>query len=84
MRITYSRAALRALSERLPEAVAAACYAFITGDLATSPRRVGTPLRPPLAPAWRARRGAYRVIYEIREDHVHIVDIQHRRDAYHS
>lgn len=84
MRVTYSPAARRALIERLPESVAAACYAFITGDLKTTPRRVGTPLRPPLAPAWRARRGEYRVIYEIRDDHVHIIDIQHRRDAYRS
>ena len=43
--------AARALAELLPEKVAAAAYAFITGPLLDDPHRVGKPLSPPLAPA---------------------------------
>jgi len=70
----------------LPEPVAAACWAFILGPLADNPRRLGKPLRPPLAPVWSARRGEFRVIYHIyqKEIVIHIIRIQHRRDAYRS
>jgi len=40
----------KALTEVLPEKVAAAAYEFITGPLLGSPRRVGKPLDPPMAP----------------------------------
>ena len=35
---------------------AVAAWEFITGPLLDDPRKVGAPLDPPLAPAWRARR----------------------------
>lgn len=76
--------AARALTERLPAKVAAAAYEFITGPLLDQPRRVGKPLDPPLAPAWTARRGTYRVLYLIHDD-VRIVEVtavRHRADAY--
>lgn len=74
----------RALSEHLPEAVAAAAYEFITGPLLDNPHRVGKRLLPPLDDRHSARRGTYRVIYRIddKEHVVTVVDIAHRRDAY--
>jgi mRNA-degrading endonuclease RelE of RelBE toxin-antitoxin system len=58
---------------------------FIHGPLAEEPRRVGAPLRSPYAGHWRARRGEYRVRYIIDDDvkTVTVLDIDHRRDAYH-
>jgi mRNA interferase RelE/StbE len=74
----------RALSETLPEAVAAAAYEFITGPLLTDPYRVGKRLLPPMDDRFSARRGTYRVIYRIDDKArvVTVVDVAHRRDAY--
>jgi mRNA-degrading endonuclease RelE of RelBE toxin-antitoxin system len=74
----------RLLSERLPEAVAAAAYEFITGPLLREPYRVGKQLLPPLDDRFSARRGTYRVIYRIDDKNhvVTVVDIGHRRDVY--
>jgi len=69
---------------RLPEKIAAAVIEFMYGPWAENPRRVGKQLDPPLSPKFAARRGEYRVIYNI-HDHVvevEIVYIAHRRDAY--
>ena len=76
--------ARRALTERLPEAVAAAVINFLTTTLVREPRRVGKPLRGELAGIWTARRGSYRVLYRLREDtrEVIVVRIEHRKDAY--
>ncbi|BAJ75081.1 cytotoxic translational repressor of toxin-antitoxin stability system [Microbacterium testaceum StLB037] len=82
--VVFSRAARRALEQDLPEKVAAAAFEFIAGALRANPRRVGKPLREPLAPLHSARRGDYRVLYRI-VDHrlvIEIVSIVHRRDAY--
>jgi hypothetical protein len=49
--------ARRALTERLPEAVATAVINFLTTALVREQRRVGTPLRGDLAGIWAARRG---------------------------
>lgn len=74
----------RALSEALPEAVAAAAYEFITGPLLTDPHRIGKRLLPPMDDRFSARRGTYRVIYRIDDKArvVTVVDVAHRRDAY--
>jgi mRNA interferase RelE/StbE len=83
--VTLSRAARRALTDVLPESVAAACFEFIAGPLANNPQRVGKQLGGALTGCWSARRGEFRLIYSI-EDHairVHVLTIQHRRDAYH-
>jgi len=76
--------ARRALTERLPEPVAAAVIDFLTTALVHQPRRVGIPLRGELAGVWAARRGTYRVLYRVREEsrEVIVVRIEHRRDAY--
>ncbi len=82
--VILSPAARRALSEELPEAVAAACFGFITGPLAENPRCVGKPLRNELAGMYSARRGEFRVIYDIDDNRirVEVISIRHRRDAY--
>jgi mRNA interferase RelE/StbE len=74
----------RALSEILPEAVAAAAYEFISGPLLTDPHRIGKRLLPPMDDRFSARRGTYRVIYRIDDKArvVTVVDVAHRRDAY--
>ena len=74
----------RALSENLPEAVAAAAYEFITGPLLLDPHRIGKRLLPPMDDRFSARRGTYRVIYRIDDKArvVTVVDIAHRRDVY--
>lgn len=76
----------RALAETLPASAAFAAYEFIRGPLAENPQRVGAPLRPPVEGYHRARRGEYRVRYRIDEEHhrVYVVDVDHRRDAYHT
>ena len=83
-RLEISRPAARSLAEVLPAKVVAAAYAFITGALTDNPRRVGRPLRPPLDPAWSARRGDYRVLYVIDEINrtVRVTAVRHRSDAY--
>lgn len=82
--IRLSRSAVRALEVELPEPVAAAAWQFIDGPLRENPRRVGEPLREPLAPLYSARRGEYRVLYRIVENLllIDVVRIAHRRDAY--
>jgi mRNA interferase RelE/StbE len=79
--VVISPAAARQLQERLPEAVARACYEFIRGPLAEEPHRVGAPLRAPFEEHWRARRGEYRVRYTVNEDakEIHVLGIDHRR-----
>ncbi|HET7389095.1 MAG TPA: type II toxin-antitoxin system RelE/ParE family toxin [Nocardioidaceae bacterium] len=82
-RLRIAGRAARALAEVLPETVATAGYGFITGPLLDNPHRVGRPLEPPLAPAWTARRGTYRVLYFLDDDHrvVEVTAIRHRSDG---
>ena len=82
--VRFSASARRALSETLPEKVAAAAFEFIMGTLAENPQRVGKQLHEPLFPLYSARRGEYRVIYRIvkKELIIDVISITHRRDAY--
>ena len=82
--LLLSPGARRALTHLLPDSAAFAAWEFVSGPLVRAPRRVGAPLREPFDGQWRARRGEYRVRYEIDEDNrtVRILDIDHRRDAY--
>ena len=75
----------RALAETIPAAAAFAAIEFIYGPLAQNPKRVGAALRAPFEGLYRARRGEYRVRYRIDEEQrrVLVVDVDHRRDAYH-
>lgn len=83
-RLIMARSAARALSTTLPEKVATAVYEFVTGPLLDNPHRVGKPLDPPLAPAYSARRGTYRVLYLINDTNrtVEVTAISHRADTY--
>ncbi len=76
--------ARRALTDQLPEAVAAAVIDFLTTTLVAQPRRVGKPLRGDLAGIFSARRGTYRVLYRLRDDprEVVVLRVEHRKDAY--
>jgi mRNA-degrading endonuclease RelE of RelBE toxin-antitoxin system len=70
--------------ERLPLKVAAAVVEFITGTLPTNPRRLSKPLRYELEGWHLARRGDYRVTFQILEDDraLLIGRIEHRADVY--
>jgi len=69
---------------RLPERIAAAVVEFMLGPLCGNPRRVGHPLQRELAGLWSARRGAYRLVYEINDADrtVTVLRIDHRSDVY--
>ncbi|MDH6207136.1 type II toxin-antitoxin system RelE family toxin [Aurantimicrobium minutum] len=88
MKQTYSvkilPAARVAIEIQLPQKVAAAVVEFIYGPLAENPHRIGKLLRGDLAGMMVARRGEYRVIYEIFENEImiEIVLVSHRRTAY--
>lgn len=80
-----TRPARRAISDALPEDVAAAAVEFITGPLLQAPYRVGKPLRDSLAGFHSARLGTqWRVLYRIDESKraVIVQDIQRRANAY--
>jgi mRNA-degrading endonuclease RelE of RelBE toxin-antitoxin system len=57
---------------------------FLVGDLVAGPRRVGKQLRGELSGTWAARRGPYRVVYEIDDEvpEVVVLRIDHRADVY--
>jgi mRNA interferase RelE/StbE len=81
--VAWTAASRRALS-RLPQKVATAVVEFPYGSLASSPHRVGKPLKLGLEGLHSARRGDYRVIYRIDDDQhrVTVLAIEHRSDVY--
>jgi mRNA-degrading endonuclease RelE of RelBE toxin-antitoxin system len=83
-RLILTPGARRALTDTLPASAAFAAWEFVSGPLLDRPHTVGAPLRAPFEGLWRARRGEYRVRYRIDEKlhEVHVLDIDHRRDAY--
>ena len=82
--IRFQPPARRTIAERLPEAVAAAALEFCASALAVNPHRVGKPLFGPLAGCHGARRGTYRIVYQIDENGrvAHVLDISHRSEIY--
>ncbi|MBN9629890.1 MAG: type II toxin-antitoxin system RelE/ParE family toxin [Actinobacteria bacterium] len=68
----------------VPPRIVPAIVEFVYGDLARQPRRVGKPLQRELEGLWGARRGPYRIIYEIHDEHlvVLVVHVAHRADVY--
>ena len=70
--------------DRLPEKVRPAVAATISGPLAENPQRLGKQLVGQLEGLRVARRGDYRIIYEIDEKQrlVIVHRVQHRRDIY--
>ena len=83
--VGLSSAAIRAL-DQLPNKVLPAVIDFIFGPLADNPHRVGKPLGHDFAGLHSARRGAYRVTYEIHdvEHSVTVIRVAHRSEAYRS
>jgi mRNA interferase RelE/StbE len=71
---------------RLPEGTAAAIVEFMLTALVQNPHRVGGRLQRELAGLHSARRGAYRVVYEIDDDvrAVIVLRIDHRSNVYRS
>ena len=69
---------------RLPDKVRHAAVETIFGPIAENPQRLGKPLVGELEGLRSARRGDYRVIYEILEqdETVLVHRVQHRRDVY--
>lgn len=69
---------------RLPDKVRLAALETIFGPIAENRHRLGKPLVGELEGLRSARRGDYRVIYEIFDDDetVLIHRVQHRRDVY--
>lgn len=69
---------------RLPIRVRDAALTSIFGPIAENPQRLGKPLVGELDGLYSARRGGYRIVYEIFEDDriVLIHRIQHRGDVY--
>ena len=82
-RLSVAASAERSL-DRLPSKVAAAVVEFMVGPLIEQPHRVGHPLERELAGLWSARRGSYRIVYEINdfERSVAVLRIDHRSDVY--
>jgi mRNA-degrading endonuclease RelE of RelBE toxin-antitoxin system len=82
--LVVARPAARAISDVLPENVAAAVIDFVTGVLIENPHRVGRELRRELAGIFSARRGTYRILYRIDEvtRTVTVLRIDHRSDVY--
>lgn len=81
--VGLSSAAVRSL-DQLPARVVPAIVEFLYGPLAENPHRIGKPLRGDLAGLHGARRGAYRVLYEVSEaDHsVTVTRVAYRADVY--
>ena len=77
--VILSPGARRALAEELPETVAAACFEFVKGPLADSPRQVGKRLRNDLAGTYAARRGEFRVIYDVDDTRIRVEVISIRQ-----
>ena len=68
----------------IPPRIVPAIVEFVYGDVANSPRRVGKPLARDLAGSYSARRGSYRVLYDIHDDagQIIILRVDHRADVY--
>jgi len=82
--IVVARPAATSIAEQLPPKVAAAVIELITGPMLENPHRVGAALRGDLEGLWSARRGTYRVIYQIDDTRreVVVLRVAHRRDVY--
>lgn len=70
--------------DRLPAKVRDAAVGLVLGAMAEAPRRVGKPLVGELEGLWSARRGDYRVVYEIDDDDLTVLvhRVQHRGGVY--
>ena len=83
-RVEITLEGLRHLN-RLPTKVRAAVLEAVFGTIAENPQRAGKALRGELEGLYSARRGDFRIVYEIdaRARVVLIHRAQHRRTIYH-
>jgi mRNA interferase RelE/StbE len=81
--VEITREGLRHLN-LLPGKVRDAAIQAIMGPIAERPRQIGKPLVGELTGLFSARRGDYRVIYEIDDDRKVVIvhRVQHRRVVY--
>lgn len=81
--VVFAPTARREMSA-VPERVTPAIIEFVYGDLASNPRRVGKVLERELAGSFSARRGSYRILYDIDDEanRVLILRVAHRADVY--
>jgi mRNA interferase RelE/StbE len=68
----------------VPPRVVPAIVEFVYGDLAAFPQRVGKPLERELAGSYSARRGSYRILYDLDDSNnqVSVLRVAHRGDVY--
>ena len=81
--VEFAGTARRALRE-VPPRIVPAIIQFVYGELARNPKRVGKPLERELKGLWSARRGPYRILYELFSEQllVMIIHVDHRADIY--
>ena len=81
--VTFSPTTRRDM-QNIPPRIVSAIVAFVYGDLAEAPRRVGKPLERELAGSFSARRGPYRVLYDILDEQARVIilRVDHRADVY--
>jgi mRNA interferase RelE/StbE len=67
---------------RIPPRIVPAIIEFVFGDLARTPRK--EPLKGELEGSYSARRGPYRILYNINDtaNRVEILRVDHRADVY--
>lgn len=82
-RVVFSASARRDVAQ-VPPRIVSAIVEFVYGDLAASPYRVGKPLQRELTGIFSARRGLYRILYEIDNttSTIHSLRVDHRSDIY--
>lgn len=81
--VTFSPTARRDL-QSVPPRILPAIIEFVYGDLSRNPQRVGKALERDLAGFHSARRGPYRILYSIDEEHnsIGVLRVDHRADVY--
>jgi mRNA interferase RelE/StbE len=81
--VVFAPTAARDL-KRVPPRIVPAIIEFVYGDLARSPHRVGKPLLRELMGSFSARRGPYRVLYDIDDETITVLflRVDHRADVY--
>lgn len=81
--VQLASSAIRDL-DRITPRIVPAIIEFIYGPLSGNPRRLGKPLRNELEGLHGARRGDYRVLYEIDDEHqvILVTRIEHRGRVY--
>jgi mRNA interferase RelE/StbE len=69
---------------RIPPRIVPAVVEFVYGYLARNPQRVGKCLERELAGLYSARRGPYRILYEIHDEEIRVIviHVDHRADIY--